>query len=69
MDGLHVTLRFLGPTDPARLADARAAVEAAAAGVRPFEVGLAGAGAFPDRGPPAGPVAWAGPRPGPSSMP
>jgi RNA 2',3'-cyclic 3'-phosphodiesterase len=48
MDGLHLTLRFLGPTDPQRLPAARAAVVASAAGVDPFEVGLAGAGAFPN---------------------
>lgn len=47
MDGLHLTLRFLGPTDPARLPEARAAVLEAASGVGPFELGLAGAGAFP----------------------
>jgi 2'-5' RNA ligase len=58
MDGLHVTLRFLGPTDPGRLADARAAVESAAAGVAPFEVGLAGGGAFPNLGRPR--VLWLG---------
>jgi 2'-5' RNA ligase len=58
MDGLHVTLRFLGPTDPARLEDARAAVAAAAVGVRPFEVRLAGAGAFPNLGRPR--VLWLG---------
>lgn len=47
MDGLHLTLRFLGPTDPGRLPEARAAVTSAAEGLRQFEVGLAGAGAFP----------------------
>ncbi len=58
MDGLHVTLRFLGPTDPARIPDLKAAVDAAAAGVGPFELGLAGAGAFPS---PARPrVLWLG---------
>ncbi len=58
MDSLHLTLRFLGPTDPARLPDARAAVVDAAAGRAPFEVGLAGAGAFPS---PARPrVLWLG---------
>jgi len=48
MDGLHLTLRFLGPTDPDRLPAARAAVQAAVAGSAPFEVGLAGAGVFPN---------------------
>ena len=58
MDGLHVTLRFLGPTEPERIAAACAAVETAAAGVAPFELGLAGAGAFPH---PARPrVLWLG---------
>jgi 2'-5' RNA ligase len=58
MDGLHVTLRFLGPTDAGRLPEARAAVEAAATGVSSFEVTLAGAGAFPN---PARPrVLWLG---------
>lgn len=58
MDGLHVTLRFLGPTDPARLPDARAAVQAAAEGVERFEVSLRGAGAFPEHGRPR--VLWLG---------
>jgi 2'-5' RNA ligase len=58
MDGLHVTLRFLGPTDPSRLPDARTAVESAASGVQPFEVSLAGAGVFPEHGRPR--VLWLG---------
>ncbi len=48
MDGLHLTLRFLGPTDPARLPEAHAAVQAAVVDAAPFEVGLAGAGVFPN---------------------
>lgn len=47
LDRLHVTLRFLGPTPAGRLADVAAALDAAAAGVGPFEVRFAGAGAFP----------------------
>lgn len=58
MDGLHVTLRFIGPTDARRLDAARAAVQAAAAGFERFEVGLAGAGAFPNLGRPR--VLWLG---------
>ncbi len=58
MDGLHVTLRFLGPTDPARLPAAQAAVKAAAAGVAPFEASLGGAGAFPNMARPR--VLWLG---------
>ncbi|HEY7827833.1 MAG TPA: 2'-5' RNA ligase family protein, partial [Candidatus Limnocylindrales bacterium] len=58
MDGLHLTLRFLGPTDPGRLPEAEAAVRAAVPGSAPFEVGLAGAGVFPN---PARPrVLWLG---------
>jgi RNA 2',3'-cyclic 3'-phosphodiesterase len=48
LDTLHLTLRFLGPTPPDQVestADAVAAAAASAAG--PFEVELAGAGAFP----------------------
>ena len=58
MDGLHVTLRFLGPTAPGRIAAARAALEAAAGAVAPFELGLAGAGAFPNTARPR--VLWLG---------
>jgi len=49
MDGLHVTLRFLGPTPPGQQALVEAAVdEAARALAAPFEVRLGGAGCFPD---------------------
>jgi 2'-5' RNA ligase len=58
MDGLHVTLRFLGPTDPDQITELKAAVDGAATGGQPFELGLAGAGAFPN---PARPrVLWLG---------
>ena len=47
VDGLHLTLRFLGAT-PARLRpDLEAAADAIASGVRPFDVSLSGGGAFP----------------------
>jgi RNA 2',3'-cyclic 3'-phosphodiesterase len=48
MDGLHLTLRFLGPTEPDRLDLLAEAVGQAAGGFGQFEVGLAGAGAFPN---------------------
>ncbi len=48
MDGLHVTLRFLGPTDPALVPTVAAAVDAAATTVRAFAVRLGGAGGFPE---------------------
>jgi RNA 2',3'-cyclic 3'-phosphodiesterase len=47
MDGLHLTLRFLGPTATAQIDAVEAAVDAAAAGTAPFEVTIRGAGAFP----------------------
>ena len=47
MDGLHLTLRFLGPTSVERAAAVEAAVRSAAAGQRPFRVVIHGAGAFP----------------------
>ena len=48
LDGLHVTLRFIGPTLDRRIPAALEAVRVAASEAAPFEVGLAGAGAFPD---------------------
>jgi 2'-5' RNA ligase len=49
MDGLHVTLRFLGPTPPDRVGSVEAAVDEAAHLLEgPFEVRLGGAGGFPD---------------------
>lgn len=46
MEGLHMTLRFLGPTLEDRVASAREAVRSADVGAA-FEVELNGAGAFP----------------------
>jgi len=48
MDGLHLTLRFLGPTEEERVSDAATAVRRAAGDVGPFEVGIDGGGAFPN---------------------
>jgi 2'-5' RNA ligase len=47
MDGLHLTLRFLGPTSADRLADLARVVDSAAATDRRFEVEISGGGAFP----------------------
>lgn len=47
LDGLHLTLRFLGPTAEARIDSARAAVRDVAAGSAPFELSIGGSGAFP----------------------
>jgi RNA 2',3'-cyclic 3'-phosphodiesterase len=47
MDGLHVTLRFLGPTPEERIGELSAIVDDAAASVAPFLVSIRGSGAFP----------------------
>ena len=53
LDGLHLTLRFLGPTPGDRLEATRAAVERAAHGAsRPIEIEFGGAGTFPSGGRP-----------------
>lgn len=52
LDGLHVTVRFLGPTPVARIADLTAAVVEAAAGIDPFSMSLVGSGGFPSGGRP-----------------
>lgn len=48
LDGLHVTLRFLGPTLEDRIAGVLAAVRTAGAEGQPFEVTIGGAGTFPN---------------------
>ena len=47
VDGLHLTLRFLGPTPDVHVAPLQAAADAMARIVAPFDVELAGGGAFP----------------------
>ena len=47
LDGLHLTLRFLGPTLEDALTGVAAAVDRAAARIRPFDVVVGGGGAFP----------------------
>jgi 2'-5' RNA ligase len=47
VDGLHLTLRFLGPTPEDRRPPLEAAADGIARGSSPFEVQLAGGGAFP----------------------
>jgi RNA 2',3'-cyclic 3'-phosphodiesterase len=47
MDGLHLTVRFLGATEPERVAAVSEAVDAVASSVDPIRVKIAGAGAFP----------------------
>lgn len=52
LDGLHVTLRFLGPTAESRVSAVAAAVASAAQGVAPFAIRIAGADSFPPVGRP-----------------
>lgn len=47
VDGLHLTLRFLGPTPEDRVAPLSAAADSLARADAPFDVSLAGGGAFP----------------------
>lgn len=47
VDGLHLTLRFLGPTPDDRRGPLEAGADAVARAGAPFEVVLAGGGAFP----------------------
>jgi len=62
LDGLHVTLRFLGPTEDDRVAALEAAVREAASGGEPFEITIGGAGVFPPVGRPR--ALWLGIRDG-----
>lgn len=52
LDGLHVTLRFLGPTTTDRIEPIAEAVHRTAIQSRPFATAIAGAGAFPSGGRP-----------------
>ncbi|HEX5015416.1 MAG TPA: RNA 2',3'-cyclic phosphodiesterase [Candidatus Limnocylindrales bacterium] len=58
LDGLHVTLRFVGPVDEGDLKRLAGAVDAAAASVTGFRVSVESAGAFPAQGRPR--VIWLG---------
>jgi RNA 2',3'-cyclic 3'-phosphodiesterase len=66
LDGLHVTLRFIGPTLEQRIPDALAALGATAAASAPFEAGISGAGAFP--GPNRPRALWLGIEPGAAEL-
>jgi RNA 2',3'-cyclic 3'-phosphodiesterase len=52
LDGLHLTLRFLGPTPEDRVPDLAAAVADVARDAEPFEITVRGAGSFPPTGRP-----------------
>jgi RNA 2',3'-cyclic 3'-phosphodiesterase len=57
-DNLHLTLKFLGETAQARVEALSNAASRAALSIRPFDLTLEGAGAFPPRGSPR--VLWLG---------
>ncbi len=48
VEGLHLTLRFLGPTPADRLPALEDAADSLARAAAPFEVGVSGGGAFPN---------------------
>lgn len=62
LDGLHLTLRFLGPTLDDRVVPATDAVRIAARGQMPFDVAIGRAGVFPPVGRPR--ALWLGLREG-----
>jgi 2'-5' RNA ligase len=66
LDGLHLTLHFLGPTLDDRVAPATEAVRAAAAASAPFDVSIGGAGAFPSASRPR--ALWLGIRSGAAEL-
>jgi 2'-5' RNA ligase len=57
---MHLTLKFLGEVEEPAIAGIEGAIAAAAEGVGPFDLTVAGLGAFPERGAPR--VLWAGMR-------
>jgi 2'-5' RNA ligase len=58
-DGVHLTLRFFGDTPPARIAQLRPALAAAAAGCEPLEARVGSLGTFPGPGKPPR-ILWLG---------
>lgn len=62
LDGLHLTLRFLGPTPEPTIEQLSALVPTIAEGVAPIQATFAGAGSFPTRGRPR--TLWIGVRDG-----
>nr|WP_249218375.1 RNA 2',3'-cyclic phosphodiesterase [Nitrospina sp. Nb-3] len=55
---IHLTLKFLGDTDPQRIPEITKALDGLAAGHRPFQVSLGGLGVFPGWKKPR--VVWVG---------
>lgn len=57
-ENIHLTLKFLGEVPQERVSEVSSAVDAAAAGIGPFDMTLQGAGAFPSPRRPN--VVWVG---------
>jgi len=57
-DAIHLTLKFLGDMDSARVPEVLDGLQAACTGVEPFELAVRGAGCFPNYERPN--VVWAG---------
>jgi len=57
-EGIHLTLKFLGEVEEARVPELTQALTGACGGLRPFRLHLAGLGVFP--GPSRPRVAWVG---------
>ncbi|MFL5776803.1 MAG: RNA 2',3'-cyclic phosphodiesterase [Chloroflexota bacterium] len=58
LEGLHLTLRFIGQAETGRVEVVASAVARAAARIAPFDVAIEGAGSFPTTGRPR--VLWLG---------
>ncbi len=57
-EGLHLTLKFLGETDPQRLPELQHALQQALQGQKPFSLEVGGLGCFPNKQRPN--VLWVG---------
>ena len=57
-EGMHLTLKFLGETEPDRLGPLVEAVSGVTGGIQPFPLSVSGAGAYPSLKRPR--VLWAG---------
>ncbi len=57
-ENIHLTLKFLGDTDPGKIGDIFETISHAAAGISPFALEIKGLGVFP--GPRNTRIAWAG---------
>lgn len=66
LDGLHMTLRFLGPTLDERIGPVIDAVRTAGVATQPFDVSIGGAGVFPPHGRPR--ALWLGLRGGATEL-